>query len=162
MWWDEHVASSSPNLLCPSNPPLPLPNLQVLGNMKGVIAAAISVALFKNKVTVKGLIGYAITMAGVFLYSASKRRAQAAEVAKNVLADSEEKAPLIKTCDLKDVKGGSSCIPVISVECVSGGAVLPTSTQQLQSHRSGRSSGGGVGSGYGGGPAVVVVNMGHA
>jgi hypothetical protein len=43
--------------------------LQVLGNMKGVIAAGISIAMFKNPVTAKGMIGYAITVGGVLAYS---------------------------------------------------------------------------------------------
>lgn len=47
---------------------------QVLGNAKGVVAAAVSVAVFKNIVTLQGATGYAITVTGVFLYSAAKRR----------------------------------------------------------------------------------------
>ncbi len=43
--------------------------LQVLGNMKGVIAAGISIALFKNPVTAKGMFGYFITVCGVVAYS---------------------------------------------------------------------------------------------
>lgn len=43
--------------------------LQVLGNMKGVIAAGISIALFKNPVTAKGMLGYLITVCGVVAYS---------------------------------------------------------------------------------------------
>jgi hypothetical protein len=43
--------------------------LQVLGNMKGVIAAAISIALFKNPVTAKGMLGYFVTVCGVVAYS---------------------------------------------------------------------------------------------
>ncbi|KAI8468716.1 MAG: triose-phosphate transporter family-domain-containing protein [Monoraphidium minutum] len=56
--------------------------LQVLGNLKGVIAAAVSIALFRNPVTAKGLLGYAITVAGVFMYSNSKRKAKAEEDAE--------------------------------------------------------------------------------
>jgi drug/metabolite transporter (DMT)-like permease len=48
--------------------------LQVLGNMKGVIAAGISIALFRNPVTAKGMLGYFITVCGVVAYSESKRR----------------------------------------------------------------------------------------
>ncbi|KAG2451423.1 hypothetical protein HYH02_004022 [Chlamydomonas schloesseri] len=55
--------------------------LQVLGNAKGVVAAAVSVAVFRNTVTVQGCLGYAITVAGVFLYSESKRRSKAAAAA---------------------------------------------------------------------------------
>lgn len=61
-------------------PPSPLP-LQVLGNAKGVVAAGVSVAVFRNTVTVQGCLGYAITVGGVFLYSESKRRAKAAAAA---------------------------------------------------------------------------------
>jgi hypothetical protein len=37
--------------------------------MKGVIAAAISIALFRNPVTAKGMLGYFITVCGVVAYS---------------------------------------------------------------------------------------------
>jgi drug/metabolite transporter (DMT)-like permease len=64
--------------------------LQVLGNCKGVIAAVVSVLLFKNKVTPRGMLGYAVTVAGVFLYSESKRRGklrvQAAQAAQAAAA----------------------------------------------------------------------------
>jgi drug/metabolite transporter (DMT)-like permease len=50
--------------------------LQVLGNCKGVIAAVVSVFMFKNHVTPRGCLGYAVTVAGVFLYSESKRRSK--------------------------------------------------------------------------------------
>lgn len=43
--------------------------LQVLGNMKGVVASGVSVAMFKNPVTPKGVAGYLVTVAGVVLYS---------------------------------------------------------------------------------------------
>jgi len=52
--------------------------LQVLGNCKGVIAAFVSVLMFKNVVTPRGCLGYALTVAGVFLYSESKRRGKGA------------------------------------------------------------------------------------
>jgi hypothetical protein len=52
--------------------------LQVLGNCKGVIAAVVSVFMFKNHVTPRGCLGYAVTVAGVFLYSESKRRGKQA------------------------------------------------------------------------------------
>jgi hypothetical protein len=37
--------------------------------MKGVVASGVSVALFKNPVTPKGIMGYLITVSGVMLYS---------------------------------------------------------------------------------------------
>ncbi|PNH06197.1 putative sugar phosphate/phosphate translocator, partial [Tetrabaena socialis] len=43
--------------------------LQVLGNFKNVVAAAVSVAVFGNPVTGLGLAGYAVTTAGVMGYS---------------------------------------------------------------------------------------------
>jgi hypothetical protein len=67
--------------------------------MKGVIAAVVSVALFRNTVTPRGILGYAITVAGVFAYSESKRRARAfkaIETAKSLSTDGEtEGAPLL-------------------------------------------------------------------
>ncbi|GLI58814.1 hypothetical protein VaNZ11_000580 [Volvox africanus] len=77
--------------------------LQVLGNAKGVVAAAVSVAVFRNVVTGQGALGYAITVAGVFMYSESKRRAKlaAATVARNeggaAKAASTERDPLLGT-----------------------------------------------------------------
>ncbi len=43
--------------------------LQVLGNAKGVIAAGVSVLLFKNQLTSLGVLGYGVTVSGVFAYS---------------------------------------------------------------------------------------------
>ena len=43
--------------------------IQVLGNAKGVVAAIISVMIFKNEVTALGALGYAITVAGTGLYT---------------------------------------------------------------------------------------------
>lgn len=43
--------------------------MQVLGNAKGVVAAVISVAIFKNPVSTVGSIGYCITVGGVVAYS---------------------------------------------------------------------------------------------
>lgn len=48
--------------------------LQVLGNGKGVVAAGVSIAIFRNPVTVQGMLGYFITIAGVVAYSESKKR----------------------------------------------------------------------------------------
>ena len=48
--------------------------LQVLGNAKGVAAAAISILIFHNPVTVLGWVGYSITMFGVIAYSESRKR----------------------------------------------------------------------------------------
>jgi drug/metabolite transporter (DMT)-like permease len=47
--------------------------LQVLGNAKGVAAAAISILIFHNPVTVLGWVGYSITMFGVVAYSESRK-----------------------------------------------------------------------------------------
>eukprot|EP01023_Acetabularia_acetabulum_P028367 TRINITY_DN26819_c0_g1_i4.p2 TRINITY_DN26819_c0_g1~~TRINITY_DN26819_c0_g1_i4.p2 ORF type:complete len:269 (+),score=46.35 TRINITY_DN26819_c0_g1_i4:122-928(+) len=49
-------------------------SLQVLGNLKGVVAAGLSIAIFKNPITPMGLIGYSITMAGVVLYKEAKKQ----------------------------------------------------------------------------------------
>ena len=53
--------------------------LQVLGKAKSVIAVAISLLLFRNPVTLPGMTGYAITLAGVAAYSQAKARARAAQ-----------------------------------------------------------------------------------
>lgn len=43
--------------------------MQVLGNAKGVVAAGISILIFKNPVTLQGAVGYAIALFGVALYT---------------------------------------------------------------------------------------------
>jgi len=47
--------------------------LQVLGNAKGAVAVAASIILFRNPVSVNGMVGYVITIAGVVAYSAAKK-----------------------------------------------------------------------------------------
>jgi multidrug transporter EmrE-like cation transporter len=48
--------------------------LQVLGNAKGAMAVVVSILLFRNPVSVVGMVGYSLTVFGVFLYSEAKRR----------------------------------------------------------------------------------------
>lgn len=43
--------------------------LQVLGNAKGIVAAGISILIFRNPITSQGALGYAVTLLGVALYS---------------------------------------------------------------------------------------------
>jgi len=53
--------------------------LQVLGNAKGAVAVVVSVLLFRNPVTMNGMVGYTITVLGVIGYSESKKRAAKAK-----------------------------------------------------------------------------------
>lgn len=48
--------------------------LQVLGNAKGAVAVVISILIFRNPVSVTGMLGYSLTVIGVILYSESKKR----------------------------------------------------------------------------------------
>lgn len=48
--------------------------LQVLGNAKGAMAVVVSILLFRNPVSITGMLGYTLTVIGVILYSESKRR----------------------------------------------------------------------------------------
>ncbi|XP_072961764.1 probable sugar phosphate/phosphate translocator At5g05820 [Typha angustifolia] len=48
--------------------------LQVLGNAKGAVAVVVSILIFKNPVSVTGMLGYTLTVIGVILYSESKKR----------------------------------------------------------------------------------------
>ncbi|KAK4260495.1 hypothetical protein QN277_003597 [Acacia crassicarpa] len=50
--------------------------LQVLGNAKASVAAVVSILIFKNPVTVLGMMGFAITIMGVVLYSEAKERSK--------------------------------------------------------------------------------------
>ncbi|KAJ0983923.1 hypothetical protein J5N97_002279 [Dioscorea zingiberensis] len=48
--------------------------LQVLGNAKGAVAVVVSILIFKNPVSVTGMLGYSMTVVGVILYSEAKKR----------------------------------------------------------------------------------------
>ena len=48
--------------------------LQVLGNAKAAVAAAVSVLIFRNPVTIMGMIGFIVTIMGVVMYSEAKKR----------------------------------------------------------------------------------------
>ncbi|ONK61879.1 uncharacterized protein A4U43_C08F34520 [Asparagus officinalis] len=48
--------------------------LQVLGNAKGAVAVVVSILIFRNPVSVTGMLGYSLTVFGVFLYSEAKKR----------------------------------------------------------------------------------------
>ncbi|GLT89478.1 hypothetical protein SLE2022_074570 [Rubroshorea leprosula] len=48
--------------------------LQVLGNAKGAVAVVVSILIFKNPVSLIGMLGYSLTVLGVVLYSESKQR----------------------------------------------------------------------------------------
>ncbi|KAL4435609.1 hypothetical protein ABPG77_002572 [Micractinium sp. CCAP 211/92] len=56
--------------------------LQVLGNAKGVVAVALSLLYFRNPATFSSVFGYAVTVAGVVLYSQSKMRAKQQQMEK--------------------------------------------------------------------------------
>lgn len=48
--------------------------LQVLGNAKGAVAVVVSILLFRNPVSITGMLGYTLTVFGVILYSEVKKR----------------------------------------------------------------------------------------
>ncbi|NP_001130193.1 Probable sugar phosphate/phosphate translocator At3g11320-like [Zea mays] len=48
--------------------------LQVLGNAKGAVAVVVSIMIFRNPVSITGMLGYTLTVFGVILYSESKKR----------------------------------------------------------------------------------------
>ncbi len=88
--------------------------LQVLGNAKGVVAAVVSVLIFKNAVTWTGCIGYAITVGGVFLYSESKRRAKAARAAEGPKSPPVAAKDVQASSERDPLLGGSSNAPGMS------------------------------------------------
>ncbi|XWS55573.1 hypothetical protein CRYUN_Cryun09bG0011900 [Craigia yunnanensis] len=47
--------------------------LQVLGNAKGAVAVVVSILIFRNPVSLIGMLGYSLTVLGVVLYSESKK-----------------------------------------------------------------------------------------
>ncbi|KAE9598756.1 hypothetical protein Lal_00022399 [Lupinus albus] len=50
--------------------------LQVLGNAKGAVAVVVSILIFRNPVSVTGMMGYALTVFGVVLYSEAKKQSK--------------------------------------------------------------------------------------
>ncbi|KAL8092549.1 putative sugar phosphate/phosphate translocator At3g11320 isoform X1 [Apium graveolens] len=50
--------------------------LQVLGNAKGAVAVVVSILIFRNPVSVTGMLGYFLTVIGVILYSEAKKRSK--------------------------------------------------------------------------------------
>ncbi|KAL8146481.1 putative sugar phosphate/phosphate translocator At3g11320 [Apium graveolens] len=50
--------------------------LQVLGNAKGAVAVVVSILIFRNPVSVTGMMGYFLTVIGVVLYSEAKKRSK--------------------------------------------------------------------------------------
>ncbi|CAN1150676.1 Probable sugar phosphate/phosphate translocator At3g11320 [Linum perenne] len=50
--------------------------LQVLGNAKGAVAVVLSILIFRNPVSVTGMLGYSVTVMGVILYNEAKKRAK--------------------------------------------------------------------------------------
>ncbi|GAU13433.1 hypothetical protein TSUD_127290 [Trifolium subterraneum] len=50
--------------------------LQVLGNAKGAVAVVISILIFRNPVSITGMLGYSLTVIGVILYSEAKKRSK--------------------------------------------------------------------------------------
>lgn len=56
---------------------------QVLGNALGVLGTGVSIMIFQNPVTLAGLCGYSITMAGVGIFVYEKRKSSAAMPEEN-------------------------------------------------------------------------------
>ncbi|RVW56644.1 putative sugar phosphate/phosphate translocator [Vitis vinifera] len=50
--------------------------LQVLGNAKGAVAVVVSILIFRNPVSITGMLGYSLTLIGVVLYSEAKKRSK--------------------------------------------------------------------------------------
>ncbi|XP_022744835.1 probable sugar phosphate/phosphate translocator At3g11320 isoform X2 [Durio zibethinus] len=50
--------------------------LQVLGNAKGAVAVVVSILIFRNPVSITGMLGYTLTVFGVILYSEAKKRSK--------------------------------------------------------------------------------------
>ncbi|CAI0412227.1 unnamed protein product [Linum tenue] len=50
--------------------------LQVLGNAKGAVAVVVSILIFKNPVSITGMLGYSLTVLGVIFYSEVKKRSK--------------------------------------------------------------------------------------
>ncbi|KAL5072819.1 hypothetical protein RYX36_011803 [Vicia faba] len=50
--------------------------VEVLGNAKGAVAVVVSILIFRNPVSVTGMMGYSLTFLGVVLYSEAKKRSK--------------------------------------------------------------------------------------
>ena len=47
-----------------------------MGNATGAVAVVISIMIFRNPVSVIGMLGYVLTVTGVVLYSEAKKRSR--------------------------------------------------------------------------------------
>jgi drug/metabolite transporter (DMT)-like permease len=54
-------------------------SMQVLGNVKNVFTTTVSVFVFQNPISAQGVIGYAITTAGAFLFGREKQKERKTE-----------------------------------------------------------------------------------
>lgn len=45
-----------------------------MGNAKGAVAVVVSILLFKNPISMMGMMGYVLTVIGVILYTEAKKR----------------------------------------------------------------------------------------
>lgn len=81
--------------------------LQVLGNAKGVVAVVISVLCFRNPVTIYSMLGYAVTVFGVVLYSQAKRAAKKQDLVRKL---NMKASPAVGTVDVEQPRSpfGSS------------------------------------------------------
>lgn len=87
--------------------------MQVLGNVKGVVATVVSVLLFKNMVSWAGCAGYAIAIGGVFMYSDQKRKSTEAAAAAVVTAATKEHGKPVLGIDGSSASSESAMSPLL-------------------------------------------------
>jgi len=80
-------------------------SFQVLGNAKGAVAVVISILIFRNPVSVTGMLGYLLTVIGVILYSESKnlKRTTAHELYDRVWVLREETTLIFRSTATKKI-----------------------------------------------------------
>ena len=57
---------------------------QVLGNAKGVVAVMVSNLIFRNPVSINGMLGYILIVMGVILYNEAKKRSKWFKICENI------------------------------------------------------------------------------
>jgi drug/metabolite transporter (DMT)-like permease len=97
--------------------------LQVLGNVKGVVATVVSVILFRNTVSWAGCLGYAIAIAGVFMYGEQRRKSsEVAATAAAAAATKQDSLELHADYASAGSSGGSGAASPLLYSMASAGA----------------------------------------
>ncbi|KAK7256859.1 hypothetical protein RIF29_30399 [Crotalaria pallida] len=72
--------------------------LQVLGNAKGAVAVVVSILIFKNPISIEGMLGYVLTVTGVIMYGETKKKDGLNSSKMNMISDQSKIYNSIHIC----------------------------------------------------------------